>query len=414
MAGKARLRVKSLNTVGFVDKGDDPKAEIMFFKRKVEKMIKEEGGKFCVYQGDKKMGEFDTREEAERANYDDSKDQAEKSLLARVLKALGLKGNDVTAVLAKYDPNQPRDGDGKWSETGGGGGGGGDQFDDDEYARAYDGEKNPDILRREVAANLSSARAASGAAGEARRAGRVKVAEHMEAESRKWSRLAESAQTRLRSLEKLLAEGADGAAEGKEPAPTTTEEADMFDVNKLPAEAQAEFKKLSDKVTELEGKLNPPALAPLPADVQKRIDETEKRANDLAEQVQKMQDQRENETFIAKAKGLGLAADDFGPVLRKISKALTAEEMAKLETVIKALQAQAKEAGLYKEIGRGGAGAATETEAKVRELEKEVQKANPTWNTERVRGEVMKAHPDLRRKLEDERMERTIQTGKGD
>ena len=304
MAGKNRLRVKSLNTVGFVDKGDDPKAEIMFFKR-FEKGIKEEGGKFCVYGEDgKKMGEYATREEAE------AQMNTEKSLLARVLKALGLKGNA--------------------------------------------------------------------------------------------------------ELEKLLAEGADGAAKETETAPTPTEEADMFDVTKLPAEAQAEFKKLSDKVTELEGKLNPPAPAPLPADVQKRIDETEKRAKDLEEQVQKMQDQRENETFIAKAKGLGLPADDFGPMLRKISKALTAEELASLETMIKGLQAQAKEAGLYKEIGRGGAGAATETEGKVNELVKEIRKANPTWSAERAEGEVMKQHPQLRRALEDERMSRTLQTGKED
>jgi len=294
---KHRLHVKRLDTVGFVDRGDDPAATVVFFKRReqpVQKYIEEKDGKFCVYSEDgKKLGEHDSRDDAE-------------------------------AQLRAIEANKGK-------------------------------------------------------------------------------------------MEKLPAEGAGAAANGQEQAaPTPTEEATMFDVTKLSTEAQAEFKKLTDKVTELEGQLNPPKPAPLPADVQKKIDETEKRANDLAEQVQKLQDQREAETFIAKAKALSLPADDFGSILRKISKALTAEEMTKLETTLKALAEQVRQAGLFKEIGRGGTGAATETEAKVAELVKEVRKANPTWAAERAHGEVMKNHPALRRALEEERMSRTLQTGKED
>lgn len=309
---KNRLHVKRLNTVGFVDKGDDPKAEIMFFKRKIEKGIKEEGGKFCVYdESGKKMGEHETREQAEaQMRAMEGHKGMDKGLVARVLKALGLQGNEV---------------------------------------------------------------------------------------------------------DKLLADGAEAAANGQEKtAPTPTEEATMFDVTKLPTEAQAEFKKLSDKVKELEGKLNPPAPAPLPADVQKRIDETEKRAKDAEERVQKLEDQRENETYMAKAKALDLNQDDFGPILRKMAKALTAEEMKTVETTFRGLAEQARQAGLFKEIGRGGTGAATEVEAKVNDLVKAAREKNPTWSHERAHGEIMKSHPDLLRALESERMARTLQTGKGD
>lgn len=272
----SRLRVRRLATVGFVDKGDDPKAEVVFFKRQeIAKGVVEEDGKFCAYDAEgKKLGAYATKEEAEAA------------------------------------------------------------------------------------------------------------------------------------LKPAPAEKLKGGSEG-----TTTKETTMFDVTKLDATAQAEFKKLSDKVAELE-KLVPAPKAPeavIPEAVQKQIDATEKRAKEAEDRVQKLEDQREVEQFIAKAKDLSLNADDFGSILRKISKAVTPDEMKKVEQTFKALAAQVKEAGLYKEIGRGGSGAATEADQEVKAAVDAVRKADPKLTQEQAFGKVMAEQPVLRNKLEAERLARTSQ-----
>lgn len=71
-AKKNRLFVRSLKTIGFVDKGDDPKAELLIFKRheagEVKKGVVQEDGKFCAYDAEgNKLGAYDSKEEAEAA-----------------------------------------------------------------------------------------------------------------------------------------------------------------------------------------------------------------------------------------------------------------------------------------------------------------------------------------------------------
>ena len=185
-----------------------------------------------------------------------------------------------------------------------------------------------------------------------------------------------------------------------------------FDVTKLPAEAQAEFKKLTDAVATLTAEVEKHKPAPevkLPADVQKRLDETEKRAKDAEAEIAKLVDQREQETYITKAKEIGLNADDFATPLRKIAKALTADEFKALTTLIKAQAAQIREGELYKTIGRGGSGAATEAEGQLAAAAKEIRKAHPEYSDERARGEVLAKDVALRNRLEAERLARTPQ-----
>ena len=189
----------------------------------------------------------------------------------------------------------------------------------------------------------------------------------------------------------------------------------MIDVTKLDATAQVEFKKLTDRIAELEKAVPAPAPKPVPVPeaVQKQLDDLKKTAEDAQAEVRKLTDQRENEQFITKAKDLSLNADDFGSILRKISKAVTGDEMKKLETHLKALAAQVKESGLYKEIGRGGSNSSTDVETQVEELVKEIRKATPKLTREAAYGEVMKLRPDLRNQLEAERLARTSQPAEG-
>ena len=296
MAERNRLHVRRLLTVGFVDKGDNPKAEVVFFKRgEMKKRIEERGGKFCVMGEDGKvMGEYDSKEEAEAS-------MQKESMLSRALRKLGLKDTEVKELLAE------------------------------------------------------------GAAGDDPK------------------------------MEK--------------PAPTTTEDHPMFDVKKLDAAAQAEFQKLTDRIAELEPKPEPK----LPADVQKKLDDASEEVRKAHDRIEKLEDQREVEKFVGIAKSLGMTADDWAAPLRKIAKALTADEWKAFETHEKALQAQIRAGALYKQVGTGGHGWATEAETELHTAVAEVRKAKPELTVEEATGEVMKTNVALRNRLESERLSRTPQ-----
>lgn len=312
---KNRLRVRELQTVGLVDKGDNPGALVTFFKRKskVAKGIVEEGGKFCLYDAEgNKKGEYATRAEAEAAMKAPDPEAKRLGAVTRVLQKLG--------------------------------------------------------LRDEQAAELVGA---------------------------------------------LLVEGAGAGGAPTESGDGTTEMGDdmSFDVTKLTPEQKAAF----DQAVAAEVAKQKPTEVKVPEAVQKALDEAKAEAQAAKEQVAKLVDQREQETFIQKAKSLGLTGDDWGTPLRKIAKALTPEEFKKLEEHFKAAQEQARVAALYKEIGRGGTGAATDTEQQVHAAVSELRKSKPALTAEEAEGEIMKLRPDLRNQLERERMARLSQrNGSGD
>lgn len=307
MSAKNRLRVRKLETVGFVDKGDNPGALVTFFKRRqVAKRIVEENGKFCVYDADgKKTGEYNSMAEAQAHT------GKRNGTLTKILQKLGIKDEDAAELVGA-----------------------------------------------------------------------------------------------------LLVEGAGAAGAPGDGDGTDTDKGDdmSFDVNKMTPEQKAAFDKaVSDAVAKQK-----PAEPAVPESVTKALEDATKRAQDAETRVAKLEDQREQDSYIAKAKGLGLTADDWATPLRKIAKALTGDEFKKLEEYFKASQEQARVAALYKEIGRGGTGAATDTDAAVAAAVAEVRKAKPELTAEEAEGEVMKNRPDLRNQLERERMARLERHGQGD
>ena len=186
----------------------------------------------------------------------------------------------------------------------------------------------------------------------------------------------------------------------------------MFDVKKLDAAAQAEFQKREDRIAELTAevvKLKPAEAVKLPADIQKKLDDAAEEVTKANARIEKLEDQREVEKFVGIAKSLGLTADDWAAPLRKIAKALTADEWKAFETHEKALQAQIRAGALYKQIGTGGHGSATEAETELHTAVAEVRKAKPELTVEEATGEVMKTNVALRNRLESERLSRTPQ-----
>lgn len=99
------LRDLELTEISFVDKGANRDAKVVLMKRDVNKMIKEENGKFCVYTEDgKKVGEHDTREEAmAQMRAMEAHKETKKGLLAKLAEALGLRADADDALMADLE-----------------------------------------------------------------------------------------------------------------------------------------------------------------------------------------------------------------------------------------------------------------------------------------------------------------------
>lgn len=117
------------------------------------------------------------------------------------------------------------------------------------------------------------------------------------------------------------------------------------------------------------------------AELQKRLDtekaEREKLAKQAAEDraaLVKMQDERERDQYIAKARGLKAfgPADDLGGDLRDIAKALGAERFTKLETKLRAIQKQLETSKLFAEMGAEGTSQVLDPYTKIEKAAREL------------------------------------------
>lgn len=113
------------------------------------------------------------------------------------------------------------------------------------------------------------------------------------------------------------------------------------------------------------------------AEMQKRAEEIAvlKRQNlDLAQQIQKINDERERDQYIAKATDLKVLgpADAAWQYLRDISKALGAERFQKFEKTLRALKNQVDAGELFKEIGASSADDATDPWRKLEKMAADV------------------------------------------
>lgn len=395
-----RLRVRQLNTVGFVDKGDDPKAEIVFFKRHeddLHKRIVERGGKFILMDqaGTKILGTHNTRAEAERqlAAVDSNNGAADMekgklgSMIQRAREAKDMTQGELASRI------------GVTAGT---------------VGAIESGEimTPPRVRLRRIASALDiSLSSLESAAGDEDALDRPPP---INAGKRLYGLLKSLVGLQEEDIDKLLA---DGAASSDDDDGANTGGDMPFDIDKLDEEARVEFEKLQGQLAEATGKIAefektdddvidkselPEAVAKAIEDFEKRTAAAEKRAEAAEAGVEKLEDEREVRKYIAKAKSLGLVPDDHAVMIRKIAGVLDDEEFGVFEQVIKSLVSQAKEGGLYKEIGSGGMGEEGSAESEVSELVKAHREKNPDDNEQLARGMVMKNRPDLRRRLEAE------------
>lgn len=142
--------------------------------------------------------------------------------------------------------------------------------------------------------------------------------------------------------------------------------------------------------------------------LQKRVADAEKQANDAEARIQKMELEKRTEAFVTKAaawKHLPIKAADFGPLLRKIADAVTAEEITELERVLQAADETARVGRIFDEIGHGGDGESS-ANAKVARLVDEIRKANPKLSDVEARVQVYEQQPALLDEVEAEDKQR--------
>lgn len=113
--------------------------------------------------------------------------------------------------------------------------------------------------------------------------------------------------------------------------------------------------------------------------------------------------------FVAKSAGYeNLAKDDseFGPVLLSIAKAEEAEQLPKgtlekLETVLKAADAQVEKGALFSELGKTGAGI-TDVEKQLDTLAADIRKSDPSLTKEQAIEKAYSDNPELYARMREE------------
>lgn len=156
------------------------------------------------------------------------------------------------------------------------------------------------------------------------------------------------------------------------------------------------------------------AAEEIPAEVAARLQKAEEDAAatkaenaKLTERIQKMEDDAARKVFVTKAETdlahlPGAKADVIGGLLYKVSKALSKDELATLESILKAADAAIK-TGVLKEIGsEAQGGEALGAEAELAAKAAELRKADPKMTESAAKYRVLKSDSALQARINAE------------
>lgn len=149
----------------------------------------------------------------------------------------------------------------------------------------------------------------------------------------------------------------------------------VADLTKRATDAEAEVLKLKAKPVEppkpedvLKGAS--PEVQALIKSTNERLEKAEKDARENRERLEKAEEKAELESFTKRAEelsGIGIAKS-HAPILRKIAKALTADENKEFDRVLKALQEQVAKGALFVALGADGGEDGAEPLAKIEKM----------------------------------------------
>lgn len=205
----------------------------------------------------------------------------------------------------------------------------------------------------------------------------------------------------LEVLSGLLSELNDASEDSEENAKESEMSKKTEAATEPQAEASAEVVK-ADAVVETAPAPQDDAIAKMAAEVA----DLRKRA-EAAEAVAKAErDARLTAEWIAKAEGfsnLTVAAGTLGPILKRASETLSAEDMGELERVLAAAHEQVGKSALFETVGKAGDDSVGNAWEKVEALAKAEVEKNPKLTIEKARVNVLRANRDLRDAYYNER-----------
>ena len=164
---------------------------------------------------------------------------------------------------------------------------------------------------------------------------------------------------------------------------------------KVKADHEAELKKLAPKVEPTQEEIE----KALPASVREDLAKSRTERAELAKRLDDEIAKRETAEWVTKAKGygaIGASPEDLGGLLRKVAKHVTADEMGKLEGVLKAAGEIASKADvLTKTIRKAGGADGSSAEAKIEKRAAEIRKASPDLTREMAYAKALDESPEL-------------------
>jgi hypothetical protein len=177
--------------------------------------------------------------------------------------------------------------------------------------------------------------------------------------------------------------------------------------------AKAEADAATVKVAELEKAATVEPAEPaaidkseLPEPVRLALEKAEQERDAYAERITKAEDLakaerdiRVNREYVAKAAtfhALPVDAEKFGPVLKAAAENMSADEFSELDRILKAADAQIASSGLFKEHGRSGdpAGSDSADESLVTKAA-ELRKADTSLSEAKAMERAMRENPEL-------------------
>lgn len=122
------------------------------------------------------------------------------------------------------------------------------------------------------------------------------------------------------------------------------------------------------------------------------------------ERVQKMEQEKEEGEYIAKARADHLAdPEEIGKAMRRLDKGAPKEgDFEKVQKAYQAVIAQASTAELFKQRGSGMGGGSGSALAEATQKAQELRKSNPSLSMSAARAKVWETNPDLAEKYREE------------
>jgi hypothetical protein len=173
-------------------------------------------------------------------------------------------------------------------------------------------------------------------------------------------------------------------------------------VAKMKADHDAEVAKLKPAPEPTQEELE----KAMPANLREAFNKARQQADDFAKKLDAEIEKRESTEWIAKANGYGAVGIDptvLGGILRKAAKAMSAEDMGKLEGVLKAAGAIADKADLLtKTIRKAGGTDGNSASAKIEKRVGELRKEAPELTYHQAYSKALDEKPELYNELSNE------------